>query len=291
MSPRTCRLAPALLLLFAAPLTAQRVPVTITASLTAQDGKALPVSGRFWVVTLDGRDSTAANTDGTGTARLDLEPGDYRVRSHQRASLGGRGWFWDVPLLVSGPTTLELTSANAQETAPSGDVIVMDAPPRREDAGDRRRGFWIGFGPAYSVIDCNNCDGPASGGGFTIHLGGTVSPHLRIGASSDTWVTERDDVGHSQSNLTGVLMYFPSTTLGLRLTGGVGVAGRGRYDINGHSMDESDWESGFGYIVGVAWEAMVAKKFALAPYVSFVGGSFDRGTSNFWLFGVAATWP
>ena len=87
-----------LLLALASPVAAQRVPVTLTASLTAPDGKVLPVSGRFWFVTVDGRDSAAANTDGTGTARLELLPGDYRVRSYQRAALAGRAWFWDVPL-------------------------------------------------------------------------------------------------------------------------------------------------------------------------------------------------
>lgn len=282
-----------LLLVFATPLAAQRLPVTLTASLTSPEGKVLPVSGRFWFVTLDGRDSVPANTDGTGTARIELAPGDYRVRSFQRASLGGRAWYWDVPLTVSGPTTLELTSANAQETAPSGDVIVMDAPPPREDAGSRRRKFWIGFGPAYASVDCDQCNGWSSAGGFTIHLGGTVSPHLRIGASIDTWAREQNDLGHTQSNVTVILMYFPSTTLGFRFSGGVGVAGRGRFEIDDyhHDIENDEWESGVGYNLGLAYEAMVARKFALVPFVTFNGATFDRGDSNFWLFGIAATWP
>jgi hypothetical protein len=193
---------------------------------------------------------------------------------------------------VTGPTTIALTSANAQESAPSGDVIVMDAPPPREDAGDRRRGFWIGFGPAYGTVDSDRHDGWESVGGFTVHLGGTVSPHLRIGGSIDTWARHRDDVGHAQSNVTVVLMYFPSTTLGLRLTGGVGLSGRGRYVIeHDHQFDEDEWESGVGYVAGVGWEAMVARKFALTPFAMFNGGSFNGGHSNFWLFGLAATWP
>jgi hypothetical protein len=282
-----------LLMLLASPLAAQRVPVTLTASLTAPDGKVLPVSGRFWFVTLDGRDSVAANTDGTGIARLDLDPGEYRVRSFQRASLGGRAWYWDVPLSVTGPATVALTSANAQESAPSGDVIVMDAPPPREDAGSRRRKFWIGFGPAFASVDCDQCNGWNSAGGFTVHLGGTVSPHLRIGVSSDTWAREQNDLGHSQSNFTVVLMYFPSTTLGFRFTGGVGVSGRVRFEIDdqGHHLDNEEWESGVGYTLGIAYEAMVARKFALVPFATFNGATFDRGHSNFWLFGLAATWP
>ena len=290
MSRLPFRLAPALLLL-AAPLAGQRVPVTLTASLTDETGKVFPVSGRFWFVTLDGRDSTAGNTDGTGTARVDLLPGSYRIRSYQRASLGGRAYYWDLPLSVSGPTTVELSSANAQEAPPSGDVIVMDAPPPREDAGSRRRGFWIGFGPAYGSVESDRNAGWESVGGFSVHLGGTVSPHIRIGASSDTWARQRDGVGHSQTSLTAVIMYFPSTTLGLRFTGGAGVTGRGRYETDGHEFQDEEWESGAGYIAGVAWEFMVARKFALVPYANFVGGNFDRGHSNFWLFGLAATWP
>ena len=282
-----------ILLALAGPLAAQRVPVTLTASLTNQDGKVLPVSGRFWFVTLDARDSLAANTDGTGTARLELAPGDYRVRSFQRASLGGRAWYWDVPVTVSGPTTVTLSSSNAQEVAPSGDVIVMDAPPPREDAGSRRRKFWIGFGPAYAAVDCDQCNDLNSAGGFTIHLGGTISPHLRIGVSSDTWVREQDNLGHSQSNFTAVLMWFPSTTLGFRFTGGVGVSGRGRFEIDDyhHDFDNDEWESGVGYQLGIAYEAMVAKKFALVPFATWNLATFDHGHSNFWLFGLAATWP
>lgn len=285
-------LAP-LLLILATPLAAQRVPVTLVASLTGQDGKLLPVSGRFWFVTLDGRDSVAANTDGTGNARVELLPGDYRVRSYQRAMLGGRAFYWDLPVSVNGPMQVELTSANAQETAPSGDVIVMDAPPPPQDAGSRRKGFWIGFGPAYASAQCDDCEGWQSAGGFTVHLGGTVSPHLRIGVSSDTWVREKNGIGHSQSNFTTVLMWFPSTTLGLRFTGGVGFAGKARFETDhGYEMGfDDEGEGGVGYILGIAYEAMVARKFALAPYVSYLGGSFDRGYSYFWLFGLAATWP
>ena len=275
-------------LLMAAPLAAQRVPVTLTASLTNEAGKVLPVSGRFWFVPGGGGDSVLAVTDGTGTARLELSAGAYQVRSHEGASLGGRSFYWDVPVTVGGPVLVELTLANAQTTAPSGDVIVMGAPEQPKDAGSRRRGFWIGFGPAIGYRDCNGCDSLNSVGGFSIHLGGTVSPYLRIGVSSDTWFRESDDVYRSQSNLTAVLMFFPSTTLGFRFTAGVGASGIGRYD---HNDESEQWESGVGYILGFAYEGMVAKKFALAPYVSFLGGSFDHSHANFWLFGLAATWP
>jgi hypothetical protein len=293
------RIGPAcLIVLLGAPLSAQRVPVTLVASLTNQDGKVLPVSGRFWFVALDGRDSLSADTDGTGTARIELLPGGYRVRSHQRASLGARTWYWDVPLTVDGPAAITLSSSNAQETAPSGDVIVMDAPPPRQDAGSRRKGFWIGFGPAVGSVECETCSGWQSAGGFSIHIGGTVSPHLRIGVSSDTWVRQRNGVGHTQSNFSAVLMYFPSTTLGLRFTGGVGASAIGDYeydyDDDGHygpDYHSGDGEGGVGFIVGVGWEAMVARKFALTPFVSYLGGSFDRGDSYSWLFGLAATWP
>jgi len=282
-----------LLVLLAVPLAAQRGPVTVTASLAGPDGKLLPVSGRFWFVTLDSRDSVAANTDGTGAARLELLPGEYRLRSHQRASLGGRTFYWELPVAVSGPTQVELSSANAQETAPSGDVIVMDAPPPREDAGSRRKGFWIGFGPAYATVECDGCQGWEPAGGFTLHLGGTVSPHLRIGASIDSWVREKNNLGHTQSNVTAALMWFPSTTYGLRFTGGVGAAGKARFETsNGHDMNyDGEGEGGVGYTLGIAYEAMVARKFALAPYVTYLGASYDRGYSSSWLFGLAATWP
>jgi len=279
------RLAP-LLLALATPLAAQRVPVTLVASLTGENGKTLPVSGRFWFVRSDG-DSVLATTDGTGNARVDLVPGDYRVRSHQRASLGGRGFFWDLPVTVTGATTVALSSANAQESAPSGDVIVMDAPPPPQDAGSRRRGFWIGFGPAVGWVSCEDCDNDTETvGAGTFQLGGTVSPRLRVGFSSDVWVKEQDGNDESQANLTAVVQYFPSTRHGLRFTGGLGLS-----VLTRNEGDTSFDEEGFGVTLGIAYEAMVARKFALAPYLSLHSGSFDHGNSHFWMIGLAATWP
>jgi hypothetical protein len=81
-------------------VAAQQVPVTLSASLPSESGKPLPVIGRFWFVFDGGRDSVSALTDGTGRARVNLPLGNYRLRSHQRVTLAGRTYSWDLPVSV-----------------------------------------------------------------------------------------------------------------------------------------------------------------------------------------------
>ena len=77
----------AVLLLGAAPVAAQRIPVTLTATLTNESGRVFPVSGRFWFVPAGGGDSVLAATDGTGTARLEVDPGSYQAVSYTHLTL------------------------------------------------------------------------------------------------------------------------------------------------------------------------------------------------------------
>jgi hypothetical protein len=83
------RLSFAAACLASAPLAAQAIPVTITATLSSESGKPLPIVGRFWLVAAGSRDSVAALTDGTGRARVNLAAGAYQLRSHHARDARG----------------------------------------------------------------------------------------------------------------------------------------------------------------------------------------------------------
>ena len=164
---------------------------------------------------------------------------------------------------------------------------AASAAAQSPEESSARRGFWIGLGFGYGSLTCENCD--ASEGGFsgTLRLGGTLSQKVRLGVSTNGWYKSEDGVTLNQGNLSGVVMWFPSTTSGFHLTGGLGLSILS-LDLSGFG---SDSETGAGAILGIGYEAMVGRSFALAPYLNFVSGSFDGGWAGFWQLGLAATWP
>jgi hypothetical protein len=152
----------------------------------------------------------------------------------------------------------------------------------------RNRGFWIGVGLGYGSLGCDDCGGEREGAlNGTLRLGGTISPKLRLGVSTNAWYKDESGVTLSMSNLSAIAMFFPSATGGFHLTGGLGVSLLS-LDVSGLG---SDSETGVGAVLGLSYDAMLGRSFALTPYINFVGGSFDGGSANFWQVGLAATWP
>jgi len=99
---------------------------------------------------------------------------------------------------------------------------------RAQELG-RPHGFWWGFGlgGGWATISCNGCAGGPrlSGSSFSIKLGGTPSPRVRLGAGLDFWYHELP-TGTSQGlgALTLSLYYYPLSRSGLFVEAGVGTA-------------------------------------------------------------------
>ena len=284
-------------------LQAQSIPVTVTASLLSESGKPLPIVGRFWFIFESGRDSVPGLTDGAGRARVNLPLGNYRLRSHQRVTLAGRTYYWDLPVSVRSTMLVELNATNAQDAPPAAEpsALVMDAPvpppargPEAPPVADAppptntnvREGFWIGFGLGYGWLSCDGCDwtGALSG---TLRLGGTLSPTVRLGVSTNGWYKTEDEATLSMGNASLVLTAYSSETSGFHFLVGGGVSVLGA-SLSGFG---SDSEVGPGGVIGLGYDAMVAKSFALTPYVNFVGASFNGEFVHFLQIGIAATWP
>ena len=149
----------------------------------------------------------------------------------------------------------------------------------------RNRGFWIGVGLGYGSLGCGDCGGERTGAiANSLRLGGTVSPKVRVGVSSDTWIDSSDDLP-TVNNLSAVVTFFPKPTGGFHLTGGLGFATLAEGGVDGFS------ELGAGGIIGIGYDAAVGGKFSLTPYFNLLVGRFDGGMLNQVQFGLAATWP
>ena len=160
-------------------------------------------------------------------------------------------------------------------------VQAQANPPQQS----RNSGFWIGVGLGYGSLGCGDCGGERSGAlASSLRLGGTVSPKVRVGVSSDSWIDSSDGV-LTANNLSAVVTFFPKPTGGFHLTGGLGLA-----TVTEGGFDGSA-EVGAGGIVGIGYDAAVGGKFSLTPYVNLLVGKFDGGTLNQVHFGLAATWP
>jgi hypothetical protein len=195
---------------------------------------------------------------------------------------------------------VELSDANAQNTPPAVvPALIMEAadppPAQAPKSGPApvtpttasRQGFWIGFGFGYGSWGCEGCDDTIGSFSGTFRLGGTLSPHLRLGVSTNGWYKSEDGATLSMANLSAVLMIYPSASDGFHFTLGVGTS----VLVASLSGFGSESEVGGGAIIGLGYDVMVARRFALTPYVNVVAGGFDGGYAYFAQFGLAATWP
>jgi hypothetical protein len=151
-----------------------------------------------------------------------------------------------------------------------------------------REGFWIGFGFGWASIS-GGCDDIVSGAGFCdaagerqgafaayLMMGGTLSPHLRLGGEAYNLIGLRDFAGGTLSgektltignNLAVALYYYPMVESGLFLKGGVGTA----WYVEGEGNVE--WSSfGLGFLLGAGYDLRIGGKTSLTPLFTFGWG-------------------
>lgn len=148
---------------------------------------------------------------------------------------------------------------------------LIDVTPSSE-----RRGFWLNLGlgagtessrlePATEYTD--GLTKPA----FNLRLGGTVSPHLRLGGEITGWADSRYDAeveGNVRSYLGGIFMIgqvYPIRSSGLFIKTGVGLTRSGE-DIDGTDLSED----GFGWTVGAGYEVRLSRSLFLTPTIDLM---------------------
>ena len=125
-----------------------------------------------------------------------------------------------------------------------------------------RDGFWFSGGLGYGSLGCDDCtsrEGSVSG---DLSVGGTLSQRWLVGVGSSAWSKTTDQGARlTVATLDARVRFYPSTTGGFFLTGGIG-AGSLRGDFGGLSATET----GVGTILGLGWDIRVASNASVTPY-------------------------
>ena len=165
-------------------------------------------------------------------------------------------------------------------------VLSCAASSAQAQYPQRRDGFWIGFGVGYGSanVSCDNCVSGSRTGGPTafLKLGGTPTHNLLIGASLNGWAHPTDSLTETMGNITASVFYYPVTTSGFFLNGGLG--------FSAYNLDSSPAVngSGWGFTAGVGYDLRVGRNISLTPVLNYTYGALaDFGVPG---IGTARGW-
>ena len=125
-----------------------------------------------------------------------------------------------------------------------------------------RRGFWFSSGLGYGSLGCQDCgsrEGGLSGG---IQLGGTLSQKVLLGVGTSGWTREEGGATLTVGTLVAMIRFYPSSTGGFFLLGGLGV-GSIYAKVDGFGEDT---ETGAGALLGLGWDLRVGDNVSLTPF-------------------------
>lgn len=162
-------------------------------------------------------------------------------------------------------------------------VAVSAASAQAQHSAPIRDGFWISGGLGYGSLGCDNCGSREGGVSGDLSLGGTISPRLLLGVGSAAWTKTQQGVTMTVGTLDARVRFYPSSTGGFFLTGGVGfgsarLSGFGTYT-----------ENGVGTIVGLGWDIRVASNTSITPYWNGFAMKNNNTDANVGQVGLAVT--
>jgi hypothetical protein len=171
--------------------------------------------------------------------------------------------------LVVLAVSLLLTPRGTLAQTPEGLVEVRESG---------RGGFWLGLGlgaggESYDLRPSIGYSDVLYRPTVSLRLGGTVSPHLRLGAEVLSWINEVGPAVESLSSALFIAQVYPFSGSGLYLKGGLGI-GRNAVDFDS-GFDEGD--TGFAALVGAGYELRLGRRFFLNPAIDLVGHRYDDG--------------
>jgi hypothetical protein len=162
-------------------------------------------------------------------------------------------------------------------------AVAVSAASAHAQNAQIRDGFWVSGGLGYGSLGCDNCgsrEGSLSG---DLSLGGTISPRFLLGVGSSAWSKSEQGVTMTVGTLDARVRFYPSTTGGFFLTGGIGV-GQARLSGFGNYS-----ETGVGTILGLGWDIRVAKNTSITPYWNGFAMKNDNTDANVGQVGLAVT--
>jgi hypothetical protein len=163
-------------------------------------------------------------------------------------------------------------------------AVLVFAEVIRSYAQVPRQGFWtdLGLGYGSASFSCDTCHGSQRLGGWTFSggLGGTLTPHVRLGADLRVWLNGLKAGGRLPGIFTGTLLlsYYPHTYGGPFVEGGAGLSNyelcKGRGDPIEPCSTDTTYSSGTGWglTAGAGWEIPTGRS-AFRPLLAYHHGA------------------
>ena len=148
-----------------------------------------------------------------------------------------------------------------------------------------RQGFWFNGGLGYGSLGCQDCsgrEGALSGG---IAIGGTLSRKVLLGAGTNAWSKSQNGARLTVGTLTALIRFYPSSTGGFFLLGGLGV-GSVHTEVSGLGSGN---ETGFGALAGLGYDFRVGQNVSLTPYWNGFAMSSSNTDANVGQLGLGIT--
>jgi hypothetical protein len=163
-------------------------------------------------------------------------------------------------------------------------LAVLLATTANAQQAQTRQGFWIGGGLGYGSmgISCDGCADSDRLGGVSgyLKLGATLRPNILLGVETNGWTKSEFGQTVTMGNMSGAAYWYPMSTNGLFVKGGVG------YSIVDDGFAN---ESGFGLLAGLGYDVRVARNLSITPVANWFRGSFDGASANVLQIGLGVT--
>ena len=169
-------------------------------------------------------------------------------------------------------------------------LLMLTATPARAADAPERKGFWIAFGAGYgsAQAECDQCVSEGRVGSFngTLRLGGTLGSHWLLGwessgwlqNNSTSWLSDAYAPGRTLGTSTVVALYYPSSSAGFFVKGGLGLSYAGLpprtfCDVGDFcELDSGANGVGFGVTGGLGYDVRIGRRMSLTPEISFALG-------------------
>jgi hypothetical protein len=151
-----------------------------------------------------------------------------------------------------------------------------------------RQGAWLDFGLGYgsASFHCDTCTTTQTLGGWSMSggIGGTLNPHIRLGAGFRVWLNGLKAGKPLPGISTGTLLlsYYPRTRGSpfVELGGGLSYYElcRGKGDPIEPCSNGSTYASGtgWGYTLGTGWEIPIGDNGMFRPLLTYHHGAVGR---------------
>jgi len=148
-----------------------------------------------------------------------------------------------------------------------------------------RHGFWFSGGLGYGSLGCQSCSGREGALSGNISLGGTLSPRVLLGVSTNGWTKSDSGSTLTVAAITAAVRFYPSATGGFFLTGGLGL-GTVSAGINGFG---SASQTGGAMLLGLGYDIPIGRSVSLTPYWNGYALTYSGGDANVGQLGLGIT--